>query len=846
MARARILGSRGSRQLAGWWEVAATTPGLAAEPADLDRLAPRWITCSGPMTVAAALREAGQWDIDQSRDFDAEDWWYRCRFPLIQPAEPVRLRFGGLATVADAWLNGRHILHSDSMFIAHSVSIERWLSAENELILRFHALTPLLASRRPRPRWRTKLISHQALRWYRTALLGRMPAWCPAVAPVGPWRPIEIETGPLHIEQTDLRVELNRQAGTARIGLDVACPQAATVTGFARVGEHETDLTREPLPDGRSLLTGVVRVDKPDLWWPHTHGPQPLYPVRASISVNGSRTDVDLGRVGFRTIAVDREADGNGFGLVVNSIPVFCRGVCWTPLDLAALSAGDDGYRAALELFRDAGMNMVRVGGTMTYETDAFHDVCDELGILVWQDFMFANMDYPSQDEAFAQAVSLEAMQTLEALQSRASLAVLCGGSEIDQQSAMLGLPAEHRANSRFEDQLRSLVRRAAPSTVWLPGTPHGGTFPFQANSGVSHYYGVGAYQRSFDDARRASVRFAAECLAFSNVPEPAAIDRFLHHGEAPGSHPRWKSGVPRDSGVGWDFEDVRDHYLQRLFAVTACEVRARDPDQYLALGRVATGEAMLRTFAEWRRSDSTCRGGLVWFARDLQPGAGWGIVDFTGCPKAAYWYLRRVLQPVALLASDEGLNGLWLHAVNDTPSAIEADLRISLYRDGIKYGDSGLMMLGIPAHGQRAVHADALFEGFRDLTYAYRFGPSTHDVVSAALHDRGTGALLATTHFFPQTLPAEIDSDLGLAARAEPTHRGYELLLSTDRFAYAVAIQIPGWLPSDNYFCLEPGETRRLQLQNTMPAARPCGSVSALNSRGAVSVLVAEAVGAH
>jgi len=846
MARARILGSRGSQPLAGWWELAATTPGLAAEPSDLDRLAPKWITCSGPMPVAAALREAGQWDIDQSRDFDAEDWWYRCRFPFVPPTETVRLRFGGLATVADAWLNGRHILHSDSMFIAHSVPIERWLSIDNELILRFHALTPLLASRRPRPRWRTKLISHQALRWYRTSLLGRMPAWSPPVALVGPWRPIEIEADPLHIQQTDLRVELNPQEGTTRIGLDVTCAPAATVTGTARVGEYETDLTREQRLDGRCLLTGVVRVDKPDLWWPHTHGPQPLYPVSASISVAGSRADVDLGRVGFRTIAVDRDADSNGFGLVLNTIPVFCRGVCWTPLDLAALTAGDDVYRAALELFRDTGMNMVRVGGTMAYETDRFHDLCDELGILVWQDFMFANMDYPSQDEAFARAVALEARQTLEALQSRPSLAVLCGGSEIDQQAAMLGLPAGHRTNSLFEDQLPVLVRESAPSTVWLPGTPHGGAFPFQVNAGVSHYYGVGAYQRPFDDARRASVRFAAECLAFSNVPETSAIDGFLHDGETPGSHPRWKSGVPRDPGVGWDFEDVRDHYLQRLFAVTASEVRARDPEQYLVLGRVATGEAMLRTFAEWRRSDSTCRGGLVWFARDLQPGAGWGIVDSAGCPKAAYWYLRRVWQPVALLASDEGLNGLWLHAVNDRPSDIEAILRISLYRDGIKYGDSAATMLGIPAHGHRTVHADALFEGFGDLTYAYRFGPAAHDVVSAALYDRGTGALLAATHFFPRTLPTKIDGDLGLTARAELTSRGYELLLSTDRFAYAVAIQIPGWLPSDNYLHLEPGETRRLQLQNTMPAARPCGTVSALNSRSAVSIVVAEAVGAH
>ena len=135
----------------------------------------------------------------------------------------------------------------------------------------------------------------------------------------------------------------------------------------------------------------------------------------------------------------------------------------------------------------------------------------------------------------------------------------------------------------------------------------------------------MGAYLRPFDDARRAGVRFAAECLAFSNVPDAAMVDSLLGEGAAPGHHPRWKAGVPRDAGAGWDFEDVRDHYVRLLFGVEPSDLRARDIDRYLDLGRVATGEAMLRTFAEWRRPGSSCRGGLVWFARDLCAGRGLG-----------------------------------------------------------------------------------------------------------------------------------------------------------------------------------------------------------------------------
>ena len=198
---------------------------------------------------------------------------------------------------------------------------------------------------------------------------------------------------------------------------------------------------------------------------------------------------------GLQDLTVDRGADGERFGLVVNGVGVFCRGVCWTPLDLARLDADLADYRAALERLRDAGVNMLRVGGTMVYETDAFHDLCDELGILVWQDFMFANMDYPSADAAFARLVTIEARQLLQRLQGRPSVAVLCGSSEVEQQAAMLGLPAERSEQSAVRRSAPGdSSDRSRPDVAWLRSTPTGGTLPFHADRGVTHYYGVGAY----------------------------------------------------------------------------------------------------------------------------------------------------------------------------------------------------------------------------------------------------------------------------------------------------------------------------------------------------------------
>ena len=253
----------------------------------------------------------------------------------------------------------------------------------------------------------------------------------------------------------------------------------------------------------------------------------------------------------------------------------------------------------------------------MTYEADAFHGVCNALGIMVWQDLMFANMDYPWADEGFGALATREIEETLSALQSGPSLAVVCGSSEVDQQAAMLGLPPSRWQSDERVARIESLTRELAPGAVWLPTTPAGGMFPFQANVGVTHYYGVGAYRRPLDDARRSNVRFAAECLAFSNVPERAIAAEQMN-GDGPHAHTRWKARVPRDPGADLDFEDIRDHYVERLFAIDAASLRSRDAGRHLTLGRIATGEVMRRTFAEWRRPSSSCRGGLVWFARDL------------------------------------------------------------------------------------------------------------------------------------------------------------------------------------------------------------------------------------
>jgi len=815
---ARVAGTRRWLLDAGW-ELACADAGSTPEQVD----AFDWkSSITVPATAASALRERGEWNFDTPLDFDAKDWWWRLRLSGESAAAgAVVLGFDGLATLADVWLDGAHVLHSENMFVAHELPLEL-AGHDHELLVRCAALAPELAKKRARPRWRVPMLANAQLRWIRTTLLGRMPGWSPPCPPVGPWRPVWLEQRTHSPAKVELHAGVDVDDGIVDLVADLGCGIDAATLVVERDGVRVTASLAHS--DGR--WRGVARVANPQVWWPHTHGEPALY--RASVEARGAQGDVtiDLGRCGFRTIEVDRR-DGD-FAIRVNGVHVFCRGACWTPLDVVSLGATPEAYRRAVAEVAAAGMNMLRVGGTMVYEDDAFLDALDEHGVLLWQDLMFANMDYPEDDE-FVAGACVEVDQQLARLRARPCLALVCGNSEGEQQAAMSGATRDRWSPPLFHEILAKRV--VALGIAYTPSSAHGGAFPHAVNTGSCSYYGVGAYLRPLDDARRSGVRFASECLAFANIPRDSGL---------PGGpalrvhHAAWKARSPRDLGAGWDFDDVRDHYVGLLYDVDPAALRVSDHERYLALGRAATGEVMRRTFEEWRRAGSPTRGALVWFLRDLWPGAGWGLIDANGQPKPCFHAVRRALAPVALSISDEGSNGLDLHIVNDRADAFGATLALSLYRQGeVRVGHAAIE-LDVPPRSAQTIAASSLFEGFLDLSFAYRFGPPLADVVHATLHR--DGALVADSFWFLRGLPSTCESDVGLTATVQPGADSDLIVeVGARRFAQSVTIDAHGYLASDDGFHLAPGQSRNVVLQALG------GNASATAARGTVAALNAE-----
>lgn len=748
------------------------TPGELADAAG-------WLPAVVPGGVGSspALVDA---DPDAAVTADEHAWWFR---RAVETGEgPHELVLDGIGTYADVYVDGEHVARSDNAFRAQHLPLDV-APGEHVLAVRIGALTEVAVPRRPRARWRSALLPDASMRWRRSPHLGRIPSWqgaAPYVGIVG-----HLDLRPARARLGVVRATRVGDDGVVDVTLDGHLP-GATV----RAGEHVA------VPDAQ----GRVRLVVPNApaWRPHTHGE----PATCELVVEQDGQAVDRRVIGFARIEI---LDPTGSPRVqVDGLDVFVRGACWVPTDARAWVDDPDRVERDLRALADAGMNAVRITGTNRYEPAAFWDAAARAGLLVWQDVMLATFD-PPEDEAWLAELEVELTDQLSRLQGRPNVLAVCGGTETEQQPTLMGVDIDTLHISAIHDVLPRVAATVLPDAPHVTSSPSGGPLPTSIAQGFSHYFGVGAYLRPLDDALSSRVAFASESLAFAIPPEEATVRLDEPGGVLDVRDEGWRDGVPSDRGVDWGFDDITDHYVTDLFGLHRDGV---PPARWLDLERAAVAHAMTRTFATWRSPESATGGAFVLSHADLRRGPGWGLIDHRGLAKAPLLALRDVLAPTALLVVDHGLDGLYLDVVLDGPEAVHADLTIEVFAAG----DRPVGQAGVDITAPTRVHVERALGGFRDLTYAWRFGDRYYRALRAVLtrHDDGT-ILAECTHLLaPATALARPEP--GIAATCHEHDGVLDVIVTATDLVEFVHVDAPGWAPTIGWFHLAPGRTRTVR----------------------------------
>jgi beta-mannosidase len=662
-----------------------------------------WMPAAVPGTVHTDLLAAGRIADPFTGDQEATlgwiegEWWtYRRDFdvdPRWLRRERVELVFEGLDTWATVWVNGVQVLSADNMFRSWRVDVAETLRpGANVLEVRFDPPVARGAERATAHPWP---IPHQEPDTLGTRAFSRKAAyhfgwdWGPRFVTSGIWRPVRVEAWS-GARIVDARVTSMTLSGSTpdtafvRFAVDV---RGATGGARVRVGVRSPDGAFSPVmadvmtsgSDGVATMEATLTVPDPRLWWPRGAGEGEAYLYDIEVdAVQGVHWDSRSTRVGLRTLALVTDADsvGEGFHFEVNGRPVFMRGANVVPPDHFAPRADSAVYARLIADAVAANMNMVRVWGGGVYLPDVFYDLADQAGLLVWQDFMFANALVPG-DPAFRVSVEAEAAHQVRRLRRHPSLALWCGNNEVAEGWANWGWredysdeQARHVAEAYqgiFDEALAAAVADHDPARPYLPSSPRlGWGDPRSLTQGDSHYWGVWWGMEPFRTYAEKVPRFASE-FGFQALPDPVTLEAF---------------GEPGTSATGLDDPVMLAHQKHGTGYETIEAYMARDwpvpprdsLDAWSYVSQLVQAEGVGLALEAHRRSWPRTGGTLYWQMNDTWPVVSWSSVDSFGRWKALHYRARDVFAPVSVLADTWGDSvGVWLAV--DRPDPVDGDL---------------------------------------------------------------------------------------------------------------------------------------------------------------------------
>lgn len=802
-----------------------------------------WLPATVPGDVHLDLLRNKQIPDPFYRDNESKLQWiqessfeYRVQFdvaPSLLALSHVDLVLDGLDATANVYLNDVSVLLADNMFRIWRVAAKPYLHAgKNRLRVVFPSPVRAAAEVASLDPWQPKTKT-AAKTYVRKAVYEYGWDWGPTFVTSGIWRAAQLEAwdrariADFAVRQPDVSRDVAHIDAQVEVDAAKAGPVRVAVQyqghGEPRDGKPLTVATTADLHLGRNLIDLPIEIRQPKLWWPAGYGDQARYDFTAQLSTAaGGRIDTRTLTTGLRSIVLDRHPDkwGRSFQFLVNGVPIFAKGADVIPFDSFPNRVTAADYRHILESARDANMNMIRQWGGGYYENDQFYDLCDELGLMVWQDFMFGN-DWQPGTYTFKLDIEAEAEDQVRRLRNHPSIVIWCGNNETEialNWGERGSLPPDVKFQmwqdylTEFSGILNRVVERLVPEVPYWPSSPSADCEPLSEHyqSGDAHIWDVWHGRVPFATYETHHARFVTE-YGFQSFPEMRTVEAFTE----PSDRANILTPVMRAHQKNNEGNSIIHDYLVKDYP------EPKDFASFLYVSQVLQAEGIKIGAEYFRRSRPETMGSIFWQLNDCWPVASWSSIDYYGRWKALEFYARRFYAP--LLVSPHVEDGsVRVYVVSDSTEPKPAILHVRLM------DFDGKVLLEDRHEVDVATLASKSYLDwpFAKLTQAGARDMSSLFVV-AELMSRGGVEIaprnliyLAPTkevHLKPAVLKVEVIEEKAKASLAGET-RSYMVRITSPVLARDVYLsfgELDGKV-QDNYFDLLPGETVAIGLSST------------------------------
>lgn len=753
---------------------------------------------------------------------EERDWEYETTFDVSEAllaSDKVELCADGLDTVATVWINEQKIASTDNMYIAHRWNVKKHLqSGKNTIRIRFGSALDYIRNNRTSF---TPPVDHldpvgNSVR------IRKEPCqfgwdWGPRLVTAGIWRDIRLEAWSIASLDTFQVDQIHSDKGA--VSLSVAAQFSGRKNGVRYAVEvaYESEVVASSEADADAVAE--LSIPQPQLWWPAGQGAQPLYSVKVTaFAKDGSELGQKSKRIGLRTVKLDRSKDewGESFQFVVNGRPVFAKGANWIPADCFVARLKREDYARDLNAAVMANMNCVRVWGGGIYESEDFYDLCDELGLMVWQDFMFSCILVPA-DKSFLKSVKVEAEQQVTRLRDRACLALWCGNNELPQlnQKFFADRPKLKTDYEKlFHELLPPIVEAGSAGTDYWPSSEWRGVFEsgheLGEKSGDTHYWDVWHARHPVKDYEKWNFRFCSE-FGMQSYSSPETNATF----------------APKGSNV---FGPIMENHQKNtagnqviLYYVSQRYRFPKSQDDLIWLSQLNQAYCMQVGVEHYRRLMPRCMGAIYWQLNDCWPVASWSSIEYTGRWKALHYAARRFNAPALVSAHvpgdeivgkgnyrDTSVSEVFLYTVYDAPERAKGLLRWDLFHlDGRKLesGSKKVVLRHGESRNQKKLNlAKQMTEHGRDNLYLR----IALDVDGATVSEQ---SVLLTPPRFMELPKAKTKASVKMQSPTSAVLR-----FESDVYQHAFTFDLKGcvYTASDNGFDLYPGEAKEIVVELT------------------------------